>query len=232
MSTPGGPLPLTSGTTTDTGTNEINNLDTSSVITLRVILTSGPLGSQGGEVSVDYGDVVGTLVVSNHMSTPGGPLPLTSGTTTDTGSRVEGINAVALPPFEGTGLTGSNQTHQLGTVTFSTDQLPSGVLEIRPDANGLDDVIRDLYGNDITSMTTFNSAFLCAGQGSCLNPTPTPTATPTPSPTAAPTATPTPTPPLGVPAASGWGRALLGLFVVTAGALAIARRSRGAGAAR
>jgi hypothetical protein len=60
-------------------------------------------------------------------------------------------------------------------------------------------------------------------------PTSTATATPTSTPIATPTATPTPSPtsPPGVPTASIWSRALLGLFMVAGGALA--RRSRRTG---
>jgi hypothetical protein len=76
------------------------------------------------------------------------------------------------------------------------------------------------------------------GQDKTCQPGPTPTSTPTATPTSTPTATPTstpivtptatptpsPTPPPGVPTASIWGRALLGLLMVAGGALA--RRSR------
>ena len=61
---------------------------------------------------------------------------------------------------------------------------------------------------------------ICSGQGQnkTCQPGPTPSATATP--------TPTPTPPPNVPTASIWGRALLGLFVMAAGARALARRRR------
>ena len=57
----------------DTGTNQITNVNTSSAITLQVILTAGPNGSQGAVVSVDYSAALDTLSVLGYASTPGGP---------------------------------------------------------------------------------------------------------------------------------------------------------------
>jgi hypothetical protein len=143
----------------DTGTNGIHNVNSSSAITLQVILTAGPNGSQGGIVSVDYGAASNALAVLGYANTPGGPLPLSLGTIIDTGSRIENLNSVALPPDVGSGLA-AGQSHQLGTVTFHKNALASGVWEIRSDANSPADAVMDLDGNDITATTTFNSAFL------------------------------------------------------------------------
>ena len=85
----------------DTGTNRITNVNTSSAITLQVILTAGPNGSTGAGVSVDYSDALGKLPVLGYASTPSatdGPLPLALGDTIDTGSRIENINSVCFPP--------------------------------------------------------------------------------------------------------------------------------------
>ncbi|MCH7643847.1 MAG: hypothetical protein IH974_03345 [Myxococcales bacterium] len=57
----------------DTGTNEITRVNSSSAITLQVILTAGPNGSQGAVVSVDYSAALDTLSVLGYASTPGGP---------------------------------------------------------------------------------------------------------------------------------------------------------------
>jgi len=149
----------------DTGTNEIRGVNSSSAITLQVILTAGPAGSWGGGVSVDYSRAADALEVIGFMSTPSSlptdPLPMTLGATYDTGSRIENVNSAAAPWVGlGTGLTFAGQSHQLGTVTFRKNALAGGVWEIRSDANGPTDDVLDLGGNVITSTTTFNSAFL------------------------------------------------------------------------
>jgi hypothetical protein len=181
----------------DTGTNEMSDVELSSAVTLQVILTTGPNGSRGAGVSVDYSGVLSSLVVIGYMSTPGGGLPIMLGTTSDTGSRVENINSASIPPHVGSGLPSAGQTHQLGTVTFRVSQLPSGTLEIRSDANGPTDDVFDFDGNTITSTTTFNSAYLSI-DGTFPTPTqtaiPTPSATPTSTPSATPTSTPSATP--------------------------------------
>jgi hypothetical protein len=146
----------------DTGTDTIvvSSKPYGSSIVLGVILTAGPEGSQGAGVSVDYGSVSG-LTVLGYMSTEGGPLPILLGTTTDTGTRVQNINSAALIPIGlGTGLTEEGQSHQLGTITFRKGALGNGTFEIRSDADGPTDGVLDLEGNDISAMTTFNSAYL------------------------------------------------------------------------
>ena len=148
----------------DTGTNQISNVNTSSRITLQVILTAGPAGSMGAGVSVDYSAALGTLAVLGYANTPSegdaSPLPFTFGTTIHTGSRIEPINSVAFPAAGiGTGLS-AGQSHQLGTVTFHKSLFLNGVFEIRSDADILVDDILDIDGNVITATTTFNSAFL------------------------------------------------------------------------
>jgi len=148
----------------DSDTNQLSGVVTSSGITLRVIMTAGPNGTTGGVVSVDYSAALGKLAVLGYANTPSegndSPLPLTVGTTINTGSRVEGINSIAVPPFGlGTGLA-EGQSHQLGTVTFHKSALLNGTFEIRSDANSPEDGVLDIDGNAIISTTTFNSAFL------------------------------------------------------------------------
>jgi hypothetical protein len=143
----------------DTGTNEISDLVLPTTVTLNVILTAGPNGSRGAGVSVDNSTVLGQLAVIGFASTPSGPLPLTLGSTIDTGARVENINSGALPPSAGIGLA-AGQSHQLGTVTFDTSGRIGNFFEIPSDANGLFDGVFDLAGHNITPTTTFNSAFL------------------------------------------------------------------------
>jgi hypothetical protein len=143
----------------DTGTNQISAVDTSSVVTLQVILTAGPNGSQGAGVSVDYSGVLPFLSVTTFAATVGGPLPLLLGTVSDTGSRVENVNSGSFPPYVGTGLA-AGQSHQLGTVTFHVAFAVNGIFEVRSDANGPTDDVLDLTGSVITSTTTFHSAYL------------------------------------------------------------------------
>jgi hypothetical protein len=141
------------------GTNEISRAELSSNATLRVILTAGPNGSTGAGVSVDYSTALRSLVVLGYASTPGGPLPIPLGSTTDTGTRIANVNSFALAPSVGTGLA-AGQSHQLGTITFFAASSIFGSPEIWPDTNGPTDVVLDLAGNDVTAATTFNSAFL------------------------------------------------------------------------
>jgi hypothetical protein len=143
----------------DTGTNQLGSVSSSAAITLRVILTAGPNGSQGATVSVDYSEALSALSVLEYVSTPSGPLPLLVSAMTDTGSRIENFNSASSPPFVGTGLV-AGQSHQLGTVTFHKNEIADGRWEIRSDANSSRDFVLDLDGNDITATTTFNSAFL------------------------------------------------------------------------
>jgi hypothetical protein len=132
-----------------------------STITLQVILTAGPAGSQGAGVSVDYSQALPGVTVTTFASTIGGPLPLLLGETVDTGSRVENINSASFPPYVGTGLTAAGQSHQLGTVTFLKGaDLGNGTFTMTSDADGPTDDVLDLAGNVISADTTFNSAFL------------------------------------------------------------------------
>jgi hypothetical protein len=142
----------------NSGTSTTSIAASSTSIVLQVILTAGPGGSQGAGVSVDYSTVAG-LSVLGYLSTPGGPLPLALGVTSDTGTRVQNINSGALPPFVGTGLTAAGQTHQLGTITFDVSALAAGSSFIlTSDANGPTDGVLDLAGTNISSTTTFNGA--------------------------------------------------------------------------
>ena len=145
----------------DTGTNQISSGNSSSAITLQVILTAGPNGSQGGSVSVDYSDALGKLAVLGFANTPGGAaLPFAFDRTTDTGSRIEGINAFCLPMIGILPCLPAGQSWQLGTVTFHKDVFVAETFEIRSGVFGPVDDVLDGDGNVITDTTTFNSAFL------------------------------------------------------------------------
>lgn len=138
----------------NSGTATTSVLSSDTGIVLQVILTAGPLGSQGAGVSVDYSSLcVGC--VTTFQSTIGGPLPLGLGSTTDTGSRIENVNSASFPPYVGTGLA-AGQSHQLGTITFSS--IGAGSFALLSDANGPTDDVLDINGNVITGTTTFNIA--------------------------------------------------------------------------
>ena len=148
----------------DTGTDTITNVNSSSFITLQVILTAGPNGSIGAGVGVDYSAALGTLSVLGFANTPSegadSPLPLSFWRTFDTGSRVETINSLAFPAAGiGTGLA-AGQSHQLGTVTFHSSVFLNGIFEIQSDVDSLVDDVLNLNGDAINATTTFNSAFL------------------------------------------------------------------------
>ncbi len=150
----------------ENGTDQISAVNLSSAITLQVILTSGPNGSYGGGVSVDYSATEGKLVVLGYSSTPSAPepegdnlLPIQLGEPIDTGRRIENLNSVAFPPFFGTGLL-EGQSHQLGTVTFHKGGIEEGTFEIVLDAAGATDGVLDGTGREITFTTTFNGARL------------------------------------------------------------------------
>lgn len=139
----------------NSGTATTSVLSSDTGIVLRVILTAGAGGSQGAGVSVDYSSLcVGC--VTTFQSTVGGPLPLGLGSTIDTGSRIENINSASFPPYVGTGLTAAGQSHQLGTITFSS--IGAGSFALLSDANGPTDDVLNLVGGVITGTTTFNIA--------------------------------------------------------------------------
>ena len=154
----------------DTGTNMISSvISSSSSITLQVILTAGPDGSQGAggsqgaSVSVDYGAALGKLVVIGFASTPSegfdSQLPFAFETPINIGSRIENISSLSSPPDMGTGLA-AGESWMLGTVTFHKSALLIGTFEIQSDADGAGDGVLDLAGNLITAETTFNPASL------------------------------------------------------------------------
>jgi hypothetical protein len=140
------------------GTSTTSVLTSSTSIVLNVVLTAGVQGSRAAGVSVDYSTLVGDFSISGFASTPGGPLPLSLGATTDTGTRIENINSAAIPPGLGTGLTAAGQSHILGTITFDSTGLGGG-FTLQSDALGPTDAIVDITGLiNLTPTSTFNTA--------------------------------------------------------------------------
>ena len=164
----------------------ISSLAVADDITLGVIITAGPNSSLGVGVSVNYGNALPILSVTDFGSLTTEPfLPVQLGPTTNQPPFIDFINAVAVI-FQGLGIgLPAGQSAYIGTVSFHKDLPVNGLFEISvgTDGPGGADAVLDLAGNNISSTTTFNSAFLTD-----VLPTPTPT----PTPTATPTATPTP----------------------------------------
>jgi hypothetical protein len=151
-------------------------------ITLVVLLTAGPGGVVGAGVSVDYSNVLPFFnVIGFRNFTTQLPEPWLIGrlgVTSDMPPFIDNFSAVSLPwASNGLGLPAGASAY-LGTVSFHIDQLESGIFEIDVGAFGPagTDGIGDLAGQNITSTTTFNSAFVVDPE-----PTATPTATPTPA---------------------------------------------------
>jgi hypothetical protein len=118
----------------DTGTGTISGLAISDSITLDVVITAGPLGSNGGSVSVDYSLAAGSLTVTSFSNdapgfwffSPGG-----APTHDIPDETVYAINAGSICGSFGTCLA-DTESHTIGTVTFRVDSLVGGSLEIVP----------------------------------------------------------------------------------------------------
>ena len=79
----------------DTDTNQISIANASSAITLQLILTAGPGGAMGAQVSVDYSAALAKLTVLGYATTTSDALPIQLGSPSNTGSRIENISATA-----------------------------------------------------------------------------------------------------------------------------------------
>jgi hypothetical protein len=144
----------------------INVLGVTEDIALGVILTAGPGGSVGGGVSVNYENALPKLGVTGFQSltttTPFMYLPNALGITTNQPPFIDSLNALALlSPRFGIGLS-AGQSAYLGTVSFHMDQPVSGTFEITVGTFGPGgtDGIGNLVHQNISSTTTFNSAFV------------------------------------------------------------------------
>jgi hypothetical protein len=142
----------------------ISSLAVTDNITLAVILTAGPNGAAGGGVSVDYSAADAALAVAGFQAMittyPMFYLPLQLGTTTDTGSFIDNINAAASDTLAtGIGLPAGG-TAYLGTVSFHQDVLVNGTFEIKVGDNGPGGTDGLLDGNFQSIVPTFNNAWL------------------------------------------------------------------------
>ncbi|MBW1843250.1 MAG: PEP-CTERM sorting domain-containing protein [Deltaproteobacteria bacterium] len=142
--------------TSGTATTSILASDTG--IVLEVWITSGAGGIQGAGISVDYSTLCVGCITSftNNPSAGADPMPLVLGSTNDTGSRLENINAASFAPYVGTGLTAVGQSYLLGTITFGNVGGAGGSFTLTSDVNGPTDDILDMGSLVISGTSTFN----------------------------------------------------------------------------
>ena len=140
----------------------ISSVAVTDKITLGVIITAGPNGLSGGGVSVNYGDALPKLSVT-QFQTLNTPLflPGNLGTTTNQSPYIDNINSVCCGPVAGIGLQ-PGRTAYLGTVTFHKDFVINGTFEISVGTdgpNGTDDLLSlEPLGVVVSGTSTFNSA--------------------------------------------------------------------------
>jgi hypothetical protein len=155
-------------------------------ITLGLIITAGPGGLAGAGVSVDYSNVLPSFSVNDFQrlttTQPFLWLPVSLGAISDMPPFIDNFSALAvIPGAIGIGLP-AGQSAYLGTVSFHRVQFLDGTFEVAVGAFGPSrtDGVGNLAGQDITSTTTFNSAFVVDPEPTAT-PSATPTATPTPA---------------------------------------------------
>ena len=143
------------------GTDTISGLAISDSITLDIVITAGPLGSNGGSVSIDYSAVVGTLSVTGYSNTLDGFWAFSpGGLPTDPGDDIiHRVNAGSICGAIGSCLA-DTESARIGTVTFQVDALTAGTFEILVGLFDGTDGIGDAAGGDACSGgCTFNSGF-------------------------------------------------------------------------
>jgi hypothetical protein len=140
----------------------ISSVVTSDDISLAVLATAGVGGVLGAGVSVNYSrQFILSVVDFGSLATPVF-LPGHLGSTTNRPPYIDNINAIATP-FAGLGIgLLPGQTAYLGTVSFHKDLTATGVYEIAVGVDGLGgtDGVLGLGGENISTTTTFNSAFM------------------------------------------------------------------------
>jgi len=114
-----------------TGTGTISGLSVSDSITLDVVITAGVLGSNGGQVSVDYSAAVGTLSVTGFSNTLDGYWFFSPNfAPTNPGDDIiHSINAGSICGSFGSCLA-DGESQRIGTVTFNVDALTGGTIAI------------------------------------------------------------------------------------------------------
>ena len=103
------------------GTDTISGLAISDSITMDVVITAGPNGSNGGSVSIDYSAVVGTLSVTGFSNTLDGFWFFSPGGAPTNDIIDEIIYTINAGSFGCPGVTGScladTESQRIGTVT-------------------------------------------------------------------------------------------------------------------
>jgi hypothetical protein len=116
-----------------TGTGTISGLSVSDSITLDVVITAGLLGSNGGQVSIDYSAAVasGALSVTGFSNTLDGYWFFSpNGPATDPGDDIiHSINVGSICGSFGSCLA-DGESQRIGTVTFNVDALTGGTIAI------------------------------------------------------------------------------------------------------
>jgi hypothetical protein len=147
------------GSATDT----ISGLAISDSITMDVVLTAGPLGSNGGSVSIDYSAVAGTLSVTGFSNTLDGFWFFSpGGAPTNPGDDIiHAVNAGSLSCGVSGECLADTESQRIGTITFQVDALSGGSLEILVGLFDGTDGIGDAVGGDACDPgpCTFNSGF-------------------------------------------------------------------------
>jgi hypothetical protein len=146
--------------------SDIYTVYSSDDITLKVMVTAGPGGYIGGQMSVDYSDTLPKLSVIGFRRLltkfPEYYLPgdFSNNGLNDTGTRIETMQTTAVPlAGNGIGLP-AFQTAYVGTVAFHKDALVNGTFEISVDTLGTGDGLGNLGYVDISDTSSYNSAFL------------------------------------------------------------------------
>ncbi len=140
------------------GTDTISGLAISDSITMDIVITAGPLGSNGGSVSIDYSAVVGTLSVTGFSNTLDGYWFFSpGGIPTDPGDDIiHSVNAGSICGVFGSCLA-DTESQRIGTITFRVDALPGGSLEILVGLFDGTDGVGNAVGGDANP--SFNSGF-------------------------------------------------------------------------
>jgi hypothetical protein len=141
-----------------TMTDLVNEGDSAVV---NVVLTAGPNSSDGGGLSIDYSSALGILQVTAVSATHAAPLSGT-GLGEPTDNPTTGIISNMNDFCFGLNCLVAGSSYLMGTITFQrTGAVGSGDKEIVPfvDTTSTDGLL-DGLGSDVSSTSTFNSAFV------------------------------------------------------------------------
>jgi hypothetical protein len=145
-----------------TGTGTISGLSISDSITLDVVITAGVLGSNGGQVSIDYSAAAasGALSVTAYSNTMDGYWFIDpNGAPTDPGDDIiHSINAGSICGIIGSCLA-DGESQRIGTVTFNVDALTGGTIAIVAGLFSAGDAVGTANPPPLSANPSFNSGF-------------------------------------------------------------------------